>query len=369
MRIAYVAVHLERALMQGGVGRKITTQIQLWQQAGHQSRLFLLTPDELSLENASVFRFDAPQTVAPLRLLFREGARSRALSALIASVQEYRPDVIYFRYGLFAWPLPRLFRVAPVVVEINSNDVDEYRSRGLFFYSVNRLTRGQILRRAAGLAPASYELATLPANLAFQKPVKVISNGIDLSRLPPLEAPQNVHPRLAFVGSPGYGWHGVDKLLPLARQFPDLEIEVIGYRPQDLGAELPPNLHLHGFMQPAQVQALFKGVDVAIGTLALHRKNMQEASPLKVREALGLGLPVILAYWDTDLSEAGFDFVLQLPNQEDNVVACAEDIRRFAYRMQGRRADRARLVPLIDQNQKEAERLAFMAQFAAIRES
>lgn len=369
MRIAYVAVHLEQALMHGGVGRKITAQIHLWRQAGHESHLFLLTPDEINLPDASVFRFQAKGTAAPFRLLLRELARSRALSALIAAVRRYRPDVIYFRYGLFAWPLPRLFGVAPVVVEINSNDVEEYRTRDLFFYLLNRLSRGQILGRAAGLAPVSYELAALPANLVYRKPVKVISNGVDLNQFQPLAAAANSRPRLAFVGSPGYRWHGVDKLLVLAQRCPDLEIEVIGYRPQDLGQNLPPNLHLHGFLNPAQVQALFERVDVAIGTLALHRKNMQEASPLKVREALGLGLPVILAYWDTDLSQAGFDFVLQIPNCEDNVKLGVEAIREFAYRMQGRRADRQRLFPLIDQSQKEARRLEFMAQFSGVQES
>jgi hypothetical protein len=34
--------------------------------------------------------------------------------------------------GLFTWPLPRLLRTAPTVVEINTNDVVEYRYRGRF---------------------------------------------------------------------------------------------------------------------------------------------------------------------------------------------------------------------------------------------
>ncbi|MBK7455292.1 MAG: hypothetical protein IPJ46_16695 [Anaerolineales bacterium] len=42
--------------------------------------------------------------------------------------------------------------------------------------------------------------------------------------------------------------------------------------------------------------------DVACGTLAIHRNNMEEAWYFKVREALALGVPLILAYHDTDLS-------------------------------------------------------------------
>lgn len=42
-----------------------------------------------------------------------------------------------------------------------------------------------------------------------------------------------------------------------------------------------------------------RNCQVCIGTLALHRKNMTEASPLKTREYLAHGFPVIIGYKDT----------------------------------------------------------------------
>jgi hypothetical protein len=86
---------------------------------------------------------------------------------------------------------------------------------------------------------------------------------------------------------------------------------------------------------------------------------MEEASPLKVREALAYGLPVILAYQDTDFLDARVDFLLQIPNTEENVYENATAIRAFAYAMQGHRVDRDFIQPRIDQSIKEKARLDF----------
>ncbi len=75
----------------------------------------------------------------------------------------------------------------------------------------------------------------------------------------------------------------------------------------------------HGFLDRAGVMDVLMKTDVACGSLALHRNNMQEASPLKVREALAYGIPVLLGYKDTDLSNLQSEYILQIPNTEDNV--------------------------------------------------
>lgn len=126
------------------------------------------------------------------------------------------------------------------------------------------------------------------------------------------------------------------------------------------GAAVPPNIHLHGFLDRSAYLSILARADVGIGTLALHRKGMEEASPLKVREYLACGIPILLAYEDTDLSGANFDFVLQISNTEDNLRSHVEDIRQFAFDMQGRRANREAISPLIDIIQKNVLRLKFL---------
>ena len=133
--------------------------------------------------------------------------------------------------------------------------------------------------------------------------MRVISNGIDLSAFQPLDAPNNETPRLVFIGTPGYSWHGVDKLVELARTFPDLHIDIVGYDQLPEHEPLPPNLTLHGYLNADGYRKVMAGCDLAISTLALYRKGMEEACPLKTRECLAYGLPMVLPYVDTDLKD------------------------------------------------------------------
>jgi glycosyltransferase involved in cell wall biosynthesis len=362
MRIAYVTIHIEPRLINGGVGSKINSQISIWKSIGHSVTLFSLTPEPVSsIPHVEQFLFRPSSNLLGLRFLTREAARSAALARLIAQVRRYKPDVIYFRFGLFTFPLQELFRIAPVVMEVNSNDQVEYRSRGLFFYWLNRITRNFMFSHCAGWIASSHELADLDANRLHRKPVCVVSNGIELDKYEPIPAPQNRRPVLALVGSPGMSWHGVDKLLPLAERYPDLDIRVIGYRRDEIEGTIPDNVRLYGYLEPEDVRRVLAEADVVFGTLALHRKKMEEASPLKVRESLAYGIPVILAYHDTDLMDIDSDLFLLLPNTEQNVLDYAAAIRDFALRVMGRRVDRSLVQGRIDQSQKEERRLKFFS--------
>jgi glycosyltransferase involved in cell wall biosynthesis len=360
MKIAYVTIHIEPKLINGGVGKKINSQVSIWQSMGHSVALFSLTPEPiLSIPDVEQFLFKSSTNIFILKFITREVARSAALARLISQVRRYEPDVIYFRFGLFSLPLQELFKVAPVVLEVNSNDLDEYRSRGLFFYWLNRITRNFIFSRCAGWIASSSELANLPVNRGYRKPVCVVPNGIELNRYQPLPPPRNQFPALALVGSPGMNWHGVDKLLPLAERYPDLQIHIVGYRHEDLQGTIPGNVHLYGYLDYENVKKVLARVDAVFGTLALYRKKMEEASPLKIREALAYGIPVILAYHDTDLIGIDSDLFLFLPNTETNVLDHARAIHDFAFRVRGRRVNRELVSKRIDQVQKEETRLSF----------
>jgi hypothetical protein len=359
VRIAYVAIHLEKTYVFGGVGRKIQSQMQVWKSMGHEATLFLHSPDVTSFADSVIVNYSKEGSMPK-----KEIARSKALASLIKLVEKYQPDVIYLRYGLFALPLQKLFQIAPVFCEINTDDVTEYKYRGLFFYWLNRLSRGQTLGRCTGLVPISHETAHLPQNLQYKKPFCVIANGIDMGVLNPIEAPNNPIPRLAYVGTVGIPWNGEDKLWELALTYPDLIFDMIGFGPQDVPQSLPPNVNLYGRVSVAGVGELLRKADVAIGTLALHRKQLEENSPLKVRESLGYGIPTIIAYLDTDLHGHGFNFLLELPNTEDNISRNLKVIHDFSYAMRGVRADRNALLPLIDQHVKEEMRLDFFKKFS-----
>jgi hypothetical protein len=71
---------------------------------------------------------------------------------------------------------------------------------------------------------------------------------------------------------------------------------------------------------------------------------------------------MILPYLDTDLDDLDCDFLLKIPNKEDNIQTHGEAIHAFAHRMRGVRADRSMLEPRIDSMHKEQKRLKFFEQ-------
>ena len=358
MRIAYISLHWPRPL-NSGVGKKIAQQIALWREAGHQVQFFM---------HAHPFPFDEPQVPGDyflykqerglLGAAQREATRIAAMARLLKAAQRFQPDIIFLRWGMYVFPMERLVSVAPVIVEINTNDMQQHQLIGKVLWNYNRLTRSIILSRASGLVCASRELAEMDEFKRFGKPSIVIGNGYNLADVRPLEAPRNPVPRLLFVGSPNSEWHGVDKLPPFARSFPDLEIDLVGYDAIPGFESLPPNLHLHGYLRGQAYHAVLQKGDAAFGSLGLHRIGLQEASPLKTRECLAYGLPLILPYQDTDLAEVRSETLLHIPNQEDNLVTHGQAVHDFAWRVQGKRVDRQVIAPL-DWRAKERGRLEF----------
>ncbi|MBM3182111.1 MAG: glycosyltransferase family 4 protein [Chloroflexi bacterium] len=356
MRIAYVTVHVAPEIMQGGVGKKIRTQISIWRGLGHEVTLFSLTPAEIPFPEERQFVFNAKTN-----LLKRESNRALGLMRMLDAIREYKPNVIYLRFGLYSYPLHRLFKIAPVVLETNSDDRQEYQKRGAFFHWMNRLTRNLTFGSASGIITPSHELVNvlLPKR---NKPFRVISNGIDLTQAETLPPTNNKQPVITMVCSPGMKWHGVDKLMKFAEKTPDVFVNLVGYSEKDLDMPAPTNVKLHGFLDKQGVRDVLAQTDAALGTLALHRNQMEEASVLKVREALAYGIPVVIAFHDTDLHDVELETILRIPNTEENVAENAERIRKFAYDMIGKRVDINSVALYLDQRKKEETRLEFFNQ-------
>jgi peptidoglycan/xylan/chitin deacetylase (PgdA/CDA1 family) len=157
MRIAY-ACHWNMFLGDG-VAKKIRAQTAAWREAGHEVELFWLAkdPGHPIAEEGTPFLFEPPL------------GRPLATRRLDRAASEFRPDVAYLRYHIFLPPLPRLFRIAPVAVEVNADDDREFRlwSKRLWLY--NKLNRGSCSavrpgscssRRSSHAARASHHSAS-----------------------------------------------------------------------------------------------------------------------------------------------------------------------------------------------------------------
>jgi hypothetical protein len=97
---------------------------------------------------------------------------------------------------------------------------------------------------------------------------------------------------------------------------------------------------------------------ICIGTLALYRKNLEEASPLKVREYIASGYPVIIGYEDTAFSDLPKlpEWALFQDFREDVNI---QIMSAFIEKMKNHIVDRAEAESLIDSIYIEKKRLEF----------
>ena len=349
MRIAYICYW--DAYRLDGVAKKILTQTRQWSAAGHHVQIFCLTPRPELASDPVLTQTTFSFTGVASRLI--------ATGRLAAAVRSFAPDVIYLRYDLFLPPLWRLLAAHPLAVELNEQP-EEYTLRRAQARLYDRWSRRQILRRADGFICVADELAQSAWLRQLGRPASVIGNSIDLDAFPEVAAPQNVRPRAVFLGGPGLAWHGVDKIRVLAEHLPEIDFDVVGPSADDLGGPAPANLVMHGFLGREQYDPIVRRADVAVGTLALHRQGIDETAPLKLREYLAYGLPVVLAHKDPDLTREPHWFVLELPNRESNVEESSEDVRSWIAAVKGRRVSRATAEALVGARAKEAERLELL---------
>jgi glycosyltransferase involved in cell wall biosynthesis len=358
MKIAYLLHTIHKP--NTGFCKKIAAQTRRWVMNGTEVACFVLTDRDDGNGWERTFG-RVPTHVRRYTHLFDS---LRAARQVVLDILTWQPDLVYFRYALYYPAYGKLSRKVPVIVEINGDMGRQLLIRSKLRYWYYRLTHNGFMRHVSGLIFVTGELSRSPQYARFGKPSRVIANGIDLGEYPNiLPAPTNNQPRLIFIGARWAPWKGIDKIFWLASHFPDWRFDLVGeHGDYD---EVPSNVFLHDFMPRAEYEKLLAQADVALGSLALHRAGLYEASTLSAREYLAYGIPTIIGYDETDFPSPK-DFLLQLPCTPENVREHVEDIKQFVQAMQGKRVPRESISHL-DVTVKERERLAFFEEIVASR--
>ncbi|MEG2765167.1 MAG: hypothetical protein RR910_05355 [Acidaminococcaceae bacterium] len=315
-----------------GVVKKITSQINCWNKRGIKVKIFHLSTNGYSIFADMSIEHEISNCE---NILFHSGY-------IYECIQKYNPDLVYMRYALFNAGLCRMLKKQIVVAEINSDDVAEYKiqkndslKRKVKYY-YNLFTRKLFLRLLTGAVFVSFELEQ---KMKLKISTIVIENGCGERCKLRNVVTKNIVPQLLFIGTPEQSWHGMDKLLKLAKRTKGkLEFHVIGIDYKSEYAELD-NVKFYGWLNREKYQNIFDVCDVGVGALALHRKKMMESSSLKTREYLMNGLPIILGGEDTTLKKHNLQpqWVLNIGNYENNVKNTEAAILDFAKRMSGKR--------------------------------
>ena len=366
MRIAYLLG--EDLANHPGLREKIASQVHAWRDHDHKCFMVMHGSGQVVGPGSEVFAQDPSLTLARrnsgrLGKLWRLRNQYRFVSHALSFI---KPDITYCRY---MYPFPGLARAlrwaGPLVLEINSDDRSEYFTEHVTTGLYNRVYRHRLLNWADGLVFVTGELATSASFVGYTPKRTVIANGIHAENFPFVEDAGNSSPQLCFIGSPGQPWHGLDKLLPLAAGLPECTLHIVGPSESEcfgIWHARPANVRFHGYLNGHDSSELISRMDVGISTLALHRNNMNEACPLKVRHYLASGLPVIAGHADPDIGQE-CDFFLRIPNTETNVSAHLPAIAGFIRRVfrdnAMRKAVRQYALVHMDVSGKEQSRLSF----------
>lgn len=345
MKIAYVIAGTFDK--ESGVTKKIYNQVIEWEKHGNKVKLFCFTKrkvaDLLHSLDIEIIRFSNYISFVLNPFLCRK-------------VLKWKPDIIYFRQYPFTFSFYFLFKKLPTVIEYNSDDVEETKLTFNFPARVfHLLTRELINRSAIGFVTVTYELEKKLKK--YNKPIITIANGIGSNTLK-IERKSNHYNKInvLFLGSPNQPWHGVDKIYYLASKLPDVDFHLVGL----IDKVALNNVHTYGYLSLEQYAKIVEVCDVGIGTLALHRKKMNEASPLKVREYLHFGLPVIIGYEDTDFIGKEEDFILKIPNNEANIKDNIDLVSDFIKKSKHITVDRRKIAHIYF-SEKEKKRLKFLS--------
>jgi len=299
---------------------KIRDRVNYWRSVGHTVRVWILSRDHeyairglselegVKVFNAMPFHLPLAGKLKWIKKAERYLRQVVSLRRLYRDIEFCKPDLVYYPQHIWLPGLARLLRQHLSVMEVNVIDTEEVKFTPLIRRWIYRAGRKSLIRSVDGLVCVTPEIEAKFRK--YGKPSCVISNGIDLNRIPLKRPDASRRAHLIFVGSADIPSQGIDLVIKLAQRLPQYVFHIVC---PDLPAGKQQNIISHGALHDTQLSTLYPQIDIGIGTLALFRKHMRQACPLKVREYIAAGLPLMLAYEDCDLPAD--PHILRLPDK------------------------------------------------------
>ncbi len=315
MKIAYIINH--DITLNDGIIKKIFGQTEVWKSLGHKVNVYAMI--HKPKDGNSILKAKQYSTETGFKYRFK------IQKELLADIENFAPDMVYFRYTTWNRTLSNILSRYKTITELNTYDLGEFWAmfknektlKSLIRYLGYRLLRGNVLSKVDGIIAVTKEIAYHPSNVKYNKPTTFIPNGINLNEFQTLKevSPKIDRIGLFFIGSPGTLWHGVDIIEIMAKNLPTYDFHIIGMEGNNTN-----NLFWHGYLQKDAYMKILDSCHICIGSLALYRNKMNEACPLKVREYLAYGYPIILGYKDSafiDKAQPSWIYTLDLGKDID----------------------------------------------------
>ena len=202
-------------------------------------------------------------------------------------------------------------------------------------------------RTAAGILGVTKEICK------FQKEFKHLPNNFPICFYPNAIAPELVKViddnrkkdeiNIAFMAGGFKVWHGLDLILEAIKLYKErnnkenFRLHLIGKVSkkylkiiEEINSKSKHKIIVHyGVLDIENYRKILSICNIGLGSLAMYRANVKEGSTLKVREMLGMGLPVYSAHIDTAIPN-NFPFYLNGPVNLKEILNFAEEVAPFS---------------------------------------
>lgn len=302
-----------RTLGDGAEGIHVAEMVKAFRSLGHEVRLLSLIGDTTNVATPKQQRWARVRRLLPgvVYELAEMGYNVPSYLALRNAIAEFRPDLVYDRYGNYNYSAVGAARRAglPVFVEVNSPYSFQKQTfdERLYLSRVSRAFERTICRRASRVIVVSTPLKRFLTSIGVpDQQVVVMPNGADADAFTPSFDAAPVRARLGIgsalvVGFSGIlrPWHGLDLLVEafgrLAAGDPRLHLLIVGDGPIRPELEhaiesrgLTPRVTITGRLPHHAVRDHVAAMDVAVSPRATFY-----ASPMKVLEYMAMGKAIV----------------------------------------------------------------------------
>lgn len=312
-RIAYVALIMS---FQSGVANKMKRLAQSAKDENIPIDYFWFTTN-YRLENKNLSPLFVENTAAKNPFMVRKWQAEKINHLL----KTYHKVVI--RYPLFD-PVLWLFlkNKKQIITEHHTKELDELKVMGDKRYLMEKTLGNWWLKKFGGHIAVTNEIVEYEIKRSgFKNATAFIPNSIP--HISSTQKTDNVIKdemiRMIMVAN-FRPWHGLDVIIEGLKSYPSLpfELHLVGDIPEKQ-QEILQSFHqvkTYGHLQYAEIENLYKKMDLGLAGFNLQSNNMKEATSLKVREYYANGLGVVLGYHDPAFPK---DFKYGLTTENFNI--------------------------------------------------
>lgn len=247
--------------------------------------------------------------------LNQSAARIRFVRFLNRLADDY--DLLLVRYNpadILSWAWLR--HREKILFLHHSKAVEELAGQSMLGAWVERMTgplQSGGCRAVCGVTPeiAGHEASRMGGG----RQALVFPNGVYAARRIPLADEREGALKMVMVSSDFRFWQGLDTVLDRLEDEGNLgcELHLAGRMNEVLErrARSLDGVHVHGLLDDGGVEGLLARADAGLSSMAVYRKGLAQASPLKTRSCLLRGVPVAGVFEDPSFPEA-FPHYLEL---------------------------------------------------------